>query len=310
LQRKQPMYAAASATHVLTAAFGVVMLGFVTLSLLLAAHAPRLFHLGVYSPMMLALYLLAAASVSHYERRLSVPARSDFAMAIDPHRTWREFTLAALVVVTVGSWLPELADRTARATGLSHGLVGTLMLAAATSLPELAVTLAALRLRAPDLAIANLLGSNLFNIAVLAIDDAVYLRGLFTEFALLLLICTLAGAVFVRLRQPVLIAYIVVGVAVGLKLDLHHIRHIGPVVLATGLGQLGNAGAAAAVAGPCGRAAGACGGWLTLCDAQRGEQVAMPFVAACAMNSPAGCLFSLESMPAAATRCCAARAAC
>ena len=91
--------------------------------------------------------------------------------------------------------------------------------------------------------------------------------GPFKEIALLLLICALAGAVFVRLRQPVLIAYIVVGIAVGpaglglvtahdqidllaqvgvavllfavgLKLDLHHVRHIGPVALATGLGQL------------------------------------------------------------------------
>ena len=89
----------------------------------------------------------------------------------------------------------------------------------------------------------------------------------FAEFALLLLISALAGAIFVRLRQPVLIAYIVVGIAVGpaglglvaahdqidllaqigvavllfvvgLKLDLQHIRHIGPVALATGLGQL------------------------------------------------------------------------
>jgi Kef-type K+ transport system membrane component KefB len=89
----------------------------------------------------------------------------------------------------------------------------------------------------------------------------------FAEFAALLLISALTGALFVRLRQPVLIAYIVVGVvvgpavfglvtahdqidllaqvgvavllfAVGLKLDLHHIRHIGPVALATGLGQL------------------------------------------------------------------------
>ena len=89
----------------------------------------------------------------------------------------------------------------------------------------------------------------------------------FAEFALLLLICALAGALFVRLRQPVLIAYIVVGIVVGpavlglvqaheqidllaqvgvavllfvvgLKLDLHHVRHIGPVALATGLGQL------------------------------------------------------------------------
>jgi Kef-type K+ transport system membrane component KefB len=91
--------------------------------------------------------------------------------------------------------------------------------------------------------------------------------GTFSEFALLLLLCALIGAAFARLRQPMLIAYIVVGIAVGpagfglvaaqdqvdllaqigvtvllfvvgLKLDLHHVRNIGPVALATGLGQL------------------------------------------------------------------------
>ncbi len=90
----------------------------------------------------------------------------------------------------------------------------------------------------------------------------------FSEFALLLLISAAAGALALRLRQPVLIAYIVVGIVagpgvlglvrahgeidllaqvgvavllfvVGLKLDVHHIRHLGPVALATGLGQLG-----------------------------------------------------------------------
>lgn len=92
-------------------------------------------------------------------------------------------------------------------------------------------------------------------------------HGPFAEFALLLIVSAIAGAISVRLRQPVLIAYIVVGIVVGpavlglvtahdqigllaeigvtvllfvvgLKLDLHHIRHIGPVALATGLGQL------------------------------------------------------------------------
>ncbi|MFN4063132.1 MAG: cation:proton antiporter [Parazoarcus communis] len=97
--------------------------------------------------------------------------------------------------------------------------------------------------------------------------EALNAGGHYAEFALLLIISALAGAVAVRLRQPVLIAYIVVGIlvgpavfglvkaheqvallaeigvtvllfVVGLKLDLHHIRHIGPVALATGLGQL------------------------------------------------------------------------
>jgi len=90
----------------------------------------------------------------------------------------------------------------------------------------------------------------------------------FAQIAALLLLAALAGALAVALRQPVLIAYIVIGVAVspagldwvtaheqvellaqigvtvflfvvGLKLDLTHVRHIGPVALATGLGQLG-----------------------------------------------------------------------
>lgn len=90
----------------------------------------------------------------------------------------------------------------------------------------------------------------------------------FAEMAVLLALTAAAGALALRLRQPVLIAYIIVGVLVGpaalglvkthdqidllaqigvavllflvgLKLDLGHVRHIGPVALATGLGQLG-----------------------------------------------------------------------
>lgn len=90
----------------------------------------------------------------------------------------------------------------------------------------------------------------------------------FTEFSIILVVSALAGAISVWIRQPVLIAYIVVGIvvgpsvlnlsgaheqinllaqvgvsvllfAVGLKLDISHVKHIGPVALATGLGQLG-----------------------------------------------------------------------
>ncbi|MEQ1668972.1 MAG: sodium:calcium antiporter, partial [Sulfuriferula sp.] len=61
--------------------------------------------------------------------------------------------------------------------GWSRSFVGTQFVAAVTSLPEIAVTFAALRLGAIDMAIANLLGSNLFNIVILAIDDVFYLSG-------------------------------------------------------------------------------------------------------------------------------------
>jgi cation:H+ antiporter len=70
LQRKQPIYRHASAAHLLSAAFGVVMLGFVAMSLLLPAATPAMLHLGLYSPVLLALYLLALRSVFAHEQAL------------------------------------------------------------------------------------------------------------------------------------------------------------------------------------------------------------------------------------------------
>jgi cation:H+ antiporter len=92
-------------------------------------------------------------------------------------RAWRHFAVAALVVVAAGSWLPTVADGLAQAFGLSRSFVGTIFMALVTTLPEMAVTVSALRLRALDMAIGNLLGSNLFNVMILAVDDLFYLRG-------------------------------------------------------------------------------------------------------------------------------------
>jgi cation:H+ antiporter len=52
-----------------------------------------------------------------------------------------------------------------------------LLVAAATSMPELTVTIGALRLGALDMAIANLVGSNLFDILIVAVDDVFYRPG-------------------------------------------------------------------------------------------------------------------------------------
>ena len=81
------------------------------------------------------------------------------------------------MVLAAGSWLPEVADGLAVALGLSRSFVGTVFMAIATTLPEMAVTFGALRLGALDMAIGNLLGSNLFNVTILAVDDLAYRRG-------------------------------------------------------------------------------------------------------------------------------------
>jgi cation:H+ antiporter len=180
LQRHQPMYREASATHLLSAGFGVVMLGFVALSLQIGARAPSLFHVGPYSPLLLGLYLLALRSVQEHEQRpiaATPPAETGPGAAAATQRAWRRFTAAAAVVVAAGLWLPEAADGLAAELGWSRSFVGTLFLALVTTLPEMAVTLSALRLGALDMAIGNLLGSNLFNVMILAVDDLFYPRG-------------------------------------------------------------------------------------------------------------------------------------
>lgn len=180
LQRRQPIYRHASAAHLLSAAFGVVMLGFVAMSLLLPAATPAMLHLGLYSPVLLALYLLALDSVFEHEQALRPQDEAASAPESMPalKREWRRFGLAAaVVVVAAGSWLPWIADQLAQTMGWSRSFVGTLFMAFVTTLPEVAVTLSALRLRALDMAIGNLLGSNLFNGAILAIDDMFHTRG-------------------------------------------------------------------------------------------------------------------------------------
>jgi cation:H+ antiporter len=176
LQRRQPMYLAASTAHLLSAGFGVVMLGFVAMSLLMADGAPTAFNLGFYTPALLALYLLALRSVFAHERALQ-PAVEGASLSItDPslRAEWRRFGLAAAAVLAAGSWLPGLASQLAEAMGWSRSFVGTVFMALVTTLPEMAVTLSALRLGALDMAIGNLLGSNLFNVTILAIDDLFY----------------------------------------------------------------------------------------------------------------------------------------
>lgn len=80
------------------------------------------------------------------------------------------FIVATVAVFLSGDRLPVVGKTVARRLGVSATSLGLFVLAVVTSLPELSVTLTAiLREQAPDLAISNILGSNNFNITVVAV---------------------------------------------------------------------------------------------------------------------------------------------
>lgn len=185
--RQEPVWHRASQGHVLAGAFGAVMLGFTLVSLLMnqvmpghqgkvAALAPLGF--GLTTPVLLMLYLVAMRSAFTYERDHAEQEVAELDAAVPALRTAiLRFSLAACVVAGAGMWLPFVSTDLAHAMGWSKSFVGSLFVAMATSLPELAVTLSALRMGALDMAIGNLLGSNLFNVFIIAVDDLFYRPG-------------------------------------------------------------------------------------------------------------------------------------
>lgn len=182
LHRPETIYHRASAAHVMSAGFAIIMLSVVGASVLLERKqvVPRLGSVGAYTPLLVLLYALAMHSLFSYENRQK---RSEPAAG---HERYLGFTLRGAVlrfaafagVVTVaGIWLPIVGSRIADAMGWTRTFVGTLLVAGATSLPEIVVTLAALRMRALDMAIGGLLGSNLFDLLIVAVDDVLYMKG-------------------------------------------------------------------------------------------------------------------------------------
>lgn len=81
------------------------------------------------------------------------------------------FLAAAAALVVAGTWLARAADAIADRTGIGRVWIGTVLLAAATSLPELASDVAAVRQGNPDLAAGDLFGSSMANMLILGLLD-------------------------------------------------------------------------------------------------------------------------------------------
>jgi cation:H+ antiporter len=87
---------------------------------------------------------------------------------------WLEFAVSAILVVVAAIKLAECADAISLRTKLGGMFVGTLLLAGATSLPELLTALSSISQQVPELAAGSIFGSSMFNMLLLAILDLVH----------------------------------------------------------------------------------------------------------------------------------------
>lgn len=189
--RRRPLFGLASNSHVLAAALGIILLAAVGVGLVHEDEFAFTPWLAASSVVFLAVYLGAVRLMYVHARRIGAdgavqpsldeefqPVAESRIFLLSTRQVVTRYALFGMAVVAAAVLLPPLAEAIARLTGLEETFVGTIFLAASTSLPEFAVSLAAVRMGAIDLAVGNILGSNLFNIFTLAVNDVVYTRGL------------------------------------------------------------------------------------------------------------------------------------
>ena len=177
-----PLPARAHQGHVLSAGFGILLLGIVVMGVVAGERLPRIAWIGVYSVVFIAVYMVAMRMIFLHEKHRISRFIEEMAEELQYQhmsgaRALAMYVLNAVVLIGAATYLPHLGEQIAELTGLGQTFVGNILIALSTSLPEVAVSVAAVRIGAIDMAVGNLFGSNLFNIAVLALDDILYVKG-------------------------------------------------------------------------------------------------------------------------------------
>jgi len=182
--RRRRLLHAVSTDHALVGSLAIVLTG--TASAAIASGSwGSVGHVGIDTIAIVVLYLVGMRTVYYSSRPTAPPEQLRLG---DTGRTILRRSLAGFAIAGLGLFIlaPVVvasAHAIAIETGQSDTFVGTLLVGATTSLPEIAASVAAVRIGALDLAVGNILGSNAFNMCVLLGMDIAYFRGPVLQYA-------------------------------------------------------------------------------------------------------------------------------
>jgi len=182
LYRPGPILSQASSRHMMSASIGILLTAVVAGGILAWERFPGLAlgWVGILSIIIPILYSVGVWRMFRSERGYqpqptqAVPLRYK---ELPTRTVYIRFALAAVAITGAGIWLSFIGGEIVGTYGWHASFVGSLFLAITTSVPELVVAIAALRLGAIDMAVADILGSNMFNIAIITPVDIFYRRG-------------------------------------------------------------------------------------------------------------------------------------
>lgn len=182
--KRKTLFGLASPSHMLSAGLGIVMMTLVGFSF----FTPDGFDIAPWESLITVIffivYLVAIRIIYQKEKtdQLESSAKPDKSNSEKRLITLRNiitnYSIYAIIIILSALALPYFADHIAEQTGLGKTFIGTFLLAISSSLPEIAISVAAIRMQSIDMAIGNLLGSNIFNILILALSDIFYGKGI------------------------------------------------------------------------------------------------------------------------------------
>lgn len=177
--KRKPLFGVASQSHILNAGLGTILIALLGLFMFIPKHYSVLSWLSYSSILLIAVYLISIKIIYHNEKKHTIAEEGHQSNADRPSKSkiLKNYFVFASMIIVAALTLPFFAEQIAEMSGLEQSFVGTFFLAFSTSLPEIAVSITAVRMGSINMAVGNLLGSNIFNILIIALDDVFYTKG-------------------------------------------------------------------------------------------------------------------------------------
>jgi cation:H+ antiporter len=179
IPKRQHLFYVASSHHVLSTSLGTILIALAGVSIYLPEQIALLPGIGVMSVVFIVIYFISIRVIYKFEKQNNIHTTSEnLQKETSLSILVISYAFFALIIIAAALLIPYFATLIAKETGLTNSAMGTVFVSISTSLPEIAVSIASVRIGSIDLAIGNLLGSNIFNILILSIDDIFYKKGL------------------------------------------------------------------------------------------------------------------------------------
>jgi len=166
--------------HALVGTLAILMTGIAALSIASGGFG-QLGPVGVDALMILALYLFGMRAVYRATQVVAPTPTQQMELGESSRSLLRGglagMALAALGLLATAPLLVIAAEAISLEAGVSQTFIGTTLVGVTTSFPEIAASVAAVRMGALDLAIGNLFGSNAFNLCIVLAMDLAYPGG-------------------------------------------------------------------------------------------------------------------------------------